>query len=346
MVDPKFSIIVPIYNAEDSIEKLLKDLLRLNYDDYEVLLINDGSTDNTKTIVERAIGCDDRYVLFNKKNEGPGPARNYGINKAQGKYLLFFDSDDCPSANVLKDYDNILKKDDSIDLVISSFTFDTVKNGKVISKKEFLINDHQFFSHSEFQEAIYDLMSNQFMYVVWNKCYRRDIIIDNVILFKNYRSCEDRIFNLEYFKYCNSVKLNPLIEYSYHFDGTRGITNKYSEKKFDTFKDFYLLANTVTDNQDKSGMASLLLKGTLSVLFSILKTKEIDRIKKKKEISLILNDDLILQAKKLAETDTSTKKLTKILFNSPRFVLLPLLRLGAIIEDCAPNVVTNLKKKY
>ncbi|MBU5582460.1 glycosyltransferase family 2 protein, partial [Enterococcus sp. S181_ASV_20] len=268
--------------------------------------------DSTRTIIEQMIDCDDRYILFNKKNEGPGPARNYGIAKSQGKYLLFFDSDDHPSTNILKDYDKILKENESIDLIISSFTFDTVRNGKVISKKEFLISDRQFFSHSEFQEAIYDLMSNQFMYVVWNKCYRRDIIIKNTILFKNYRSCEDRIFNLEYFKFCNSVKLNPLIEYSYNFDGTRGITNRYSEKKFDTFKDFYLLANDVTDNQNNSGMSSLLLKGTLSVLFSILKTKEIDRVKKKKEISSILNDDLILQAKKLAETDTSTKKITKI----------------------------------
>ncbi|MBO0411990.1 glycosyltransferase family 2 protein [Enterococcus hulanensis] len=346
MSTPKFSIVIPIYNAEQEIESLLNNLMAIRYENYEVILVNDGSIDSSRTLIEKKIWFDSRYKLFNKENEGPGPARNYGISKADGQYLLFFDSDDRPSKSILEDYDNIIRNNSSIDLIISSFTFDTLNKGKLVSTKSFLIDEYLYLGQDEFKNAIYDLMNKQFMYVVWNKCYRREIIVKNDLKFKSYRSCEDRIFNLEYFKYCEIVKLNSLVEYSYHFDGTKGITNSYYENKFDTFKDFYVLANKVTEYKDEKGMASLLLKGTLSVLFSILKTNKINRNQKKEEISGILNDQSFLQAKKIAETGTVAKKITKLLFNCPKVILIPALKLGAILEDRAPNLVTILKKRY
>ncbi len=70
-------------------------------------------------------------------------------------------------------------------------------------------------------DDMYQLMNHQLMYVVWNKCYKRELLMEKQILFKNYSSCEDRIFNLNYYEHCQQVILNPKIEYIYDFEGEK-----------------------------------------------------------------------------------------------------------------------------
>ena len=166
----------------------------------------------------------------------------------------------------MSDYDHLLEKSPKADLVVSSFVFVqwTRKNR---FRKENLVTECHYLTHEEFIKDMYQLMNEQLMYVVWNKCYRSDILKNNQILFKTYNSCEDRIFNLHYYEYCHQVIMNPKVEYIYEFEGGKGITNQYRPNKFETFKEFYSLANTVTDDINKDGMAALLLKGQLQLFF-------------------------------------------------------------------------------
>ncbi|MGL9748182.1 glycosyltransferase family 2 protein [Enterococcus sp. DIV0170] len=346
MSNLKFSIIIPIYNAEKTIVKTIKEIRDIAGSDFEVLLINDGSTDNTETVIKTNIKNDTRFLLFNKKNEGPGLARNYGIDYAKGEYLLFFDADDYPKKTILRDYEAIISSYPNLDLIISSFSFRTLDKGKVVDEKDYLVNNHFYESNEAFLFDMYELMNKQLMYVVWNKCYRRDIVVANHIRFKNYRSCEDRIFNLDYYKYSAKVVMNSKIEYIYDFEGGQGITNQYSSDKFRTFKEFYERSNILTNNENKSGMAALLLKGTTSVIFSILETNKINKKQKKLEISSILKDFSIKEAKKIAATDTVAKKVTKLLFNMPRFVLIFVFSSGTFVETKMPGLMAILKRKY
>lgn len=346
MSTPKFSIIIPVYNAEMTITKTIEVLKELDDLTFEVLLINDGSRDNTEKTIKDSIGDDERFLLFTKKNEGPGLARNYGIEHAKGDYLLFFDADDFPEKTILKDYSTVISDNLELDLIISSFTFRTLNQEKIVDEKKYLVDEHIYSSNKEFLADMYELMSKQLMYVVWNKCYRRDIIINHNIRFKNYRSCEDRIFNLDYYKYCSLVVMNPKIEYIYEFDGGQGITNQYNKDKFATFKEFYERGNAITNNENKEGMAALLLKGTTSVIFSILETEEINRKQKKIEINSILNDASIIEARKSAVTDTTAKKITKLLFNMPKPILMLVLSTGSFVETKLPRVMALLKIKY
>lgn len=346
MSTPKFSIIIPVYNAEMTITKTIEVLKELDDLTFEVLLINDGSRDNTEKTIKDSIGDDERFLLFTKKNEGPGLARNYGIEHAKGDYLLFFDADDFPEKTILKDYSTVISDNLELDLIISSFTFRTLNQEKIVDEKKYLVDEHIYSSNKEFLADMYELMSKQLMYVVWNKCYRRDIIINHNIRFKNYRSCEDRIFNLDYYKYCSLVVMNPKIEYIYEFDGGQGITNQYNKDKFATFKEFYERGNAITNNENKEGMAALLLKGTTSVIFSILETEEINRKQKKIEINSILNDASIIEARKSAVTDTTAKKITKLLFNMPKPILMLVLSTGSFVETKLPRVMALLKRKY
>ena len=85
----KFSIVVPVYNVSLYIEKCLNSLKRQKGNSFEVLVINDGSRDNSLEIIEKCVGKDDRFKVYTKENGDISDARNYGINRAQGEYLLF-----------------------------------------------------------------------------------------------------------------------------------------------------------------------------------------------------------------------------------------------------------------
>lgn len=98
---PKISVIVPVYNAEKFLSECIKSVLNQTYKDFELLLINDGSTDNSANICKSFAENDSRIILFNKSNEGVSKTRQFGINKSKGEYIIFIDSDDKVDTNML-----------------------------------------------------------------------------------------------------------------------------------------------------------------------------------------------------------------------------------------------------
>ena len=98
----KISIIVPIYNCEKYLAKCLDSIIRQDYSNLEVILINDGSSDNSKSICEEFCKKDKRFILINKKNEGVSEARNTGLDIASGEYIIFIDADDWIEPNMCK----------------------------------------------------------------------------------------------------------------------------------------------------------------------------------------------------------------------------------------------------
>jgi len=346
MIEPKFSIIVPVYNAQSTIKKTIKTLQALDYDDYEVIIVNDGSTDDTEKLIVTLTEGNPIFQLITTENNGPGIARNIGIEQAKGSYILLFDADDEPSRSILKDYDRLLTDQPEADLIVSSFLFRTMDNEKVVSEKVNQVPDTIYRTHETFLEDMYHLMNQQLMYVVWNKCYRREIVMEQNIRFRNYRSCEDRIFNLEYYQHCQCVVMNPTVEYTYEFVGGKGITNKYHPNKFQTFKEFYLLANDVTNQINKPGMAALLLKGTTSVIFSIYGNSDQTSKEKNREAKKVLADPVILEAKNIALTDSTAKKVTKLLYKLPAPIFLSAVRIGSFVEEKMPGLIAFLKRSY
>ncbi|MDY4307154.1 glycosyltransferase family A protein [Enterococcus mundtii] len=89
MKKPIFSIIVPVYNAEDTIERSINRLQSLEFNDYEVILVNDGSTDKTEQLIHQLVDKNPKFQWVTTKNQGPGFARNEGLNRARGEYILF-----------------------------------------------------------------------------------------------------------------------------------------------------------------------------------------------------------------------------------------------------------------
>ncbi|WP_314065823.1 glycosyltransferase family 2 protein [uncultured Vagococcus sp.] len=346
MKQPFFSIIVPVYNAESSIATLISEIKEISGVDFECILINDGSVDNTEAIILESIKTDQRFSTKTIPNNGPGNARNEGLSLANGEYFIFIDADDKFSSTSLVDYCHLIQDNRDVDLIISSFVIHTMQKGSVINKKDYIIEDKKYQSHNEFIEGVYGLMNRQLLYVCWNKCYRLDIVRDYGISFNSYNSCEDRLFNIAYYHHCSRVITTRKVTYHYYFDGAEGITNKYHDNKFETFKEFYLKTNDLTSNLNKDGTASLYLKGVTSVVFSIHSEKKLSNKEKRKLIKTISKDATVIEAKKISRTESTTKKVTKFIFRCPYPLLYGATYVGSLVERKLPGVIALLKRKY
>ena len=128
---PKISVIVPIYNVEEYLEKCLDSLVNQTLKDIEIILINDGSPDNSEAIVKKYLKKYKEKIIYHKKeNEGQGIARNYGIKLAKGEFISFVDSDDYIDLTMLeKLYNKAIKENSDI---VSSVGFIEVKNHAVL----------------------------------------------------------------------------------------------------------------------------------------------------------------------------------------------------------------------
>ena len=198
---PLVSIIVPVYNAEAYLERCVRSILQQTYENIELILVNDGSTDNSLAACQRFAAEDARVIVIDKPNGGVSDSRNCGIAKARGKYLQFADSDDwlAPEATALL----VQRAEQSkCEFVIAPFY-------RVI-ERILLVNGHikedGKYTIAEFALEMMKAPSNFYYGVMWNKLYRRDIVRENNLQCSPEISwCEDFIFNLQYLCYVKHV---------------------------------------------------------------------------------------------------------------------------------------------
>ncbi|MGL5932161.1 MAG: glycosyltransferase family 2 protein [Cetobacterium sp.] len=171
------SIIVPVYNTEKYLEKCLKSILSQSLKEIEVIVINDGSTDKSDTIIQKYKMIDNRVIVINKKNGGLSSARNAGIKIARGKYILNIDSDDWIEGNYFED---IYRKaeEEKLDIVVTDILWD-YENKKIIYKKDLDIHDNEIINNDIYLDMFF---KDQIYPAVWNKLYKRKLYKDYNIL--------------------------------------------------------------------------------------------------------------------------------------------------------------------
>lgn len=173
------SFIVPVYNQEKDIENFLNTICAVNIPDIEIICIDDGSTDKTSVLLDRAVEKDNRIKAYHIGNRGPGYARNYGISKACSKYIAFCDSDDRIYTDVYeKMYDTI--ESEGKDLVLTNFR-EVFDSGKIVNRT---------YSFSE-ENDHWGLLSQIALYA---KIFSLDFIKRNNITFPDFYQGEDRVF--------------------------------------------------------------------------------------------------------------------------------------------------------
>ena len=207
------SIIVPVYNVEVYISDCIDSILNQTFKDFELLLIDDGSTDDSGNICDSYIVKDSRVKVIHTENQGVSKARNLGMKIAKGKYIMFCDSDDYVEKNWCESlYNNIINNKNSF--IMSAFTVHNQRqdNEEIYRKciegdKTIITNKKEYFSYYKIK-----LIDN-----IWNKIYEKKIVMDNNLMFCETLSLgEDRIFNLDYLR-CTKDRIIIINEPCYHY---------------------------------------------------------------------------------------------------------------------------------
>ncbi|MCI8856247.1 MAG: glycosyltransferase [Clostridiaceae bacterium] len=220
MKDPLVSIIIPVYNAAPYLPACLETVRRQRYENIEILLVNDGSSDSSPHLCDMYARVDSRIKVVDKPNGGVSSSRNLAIEQAQGTYLQFADSDDWLDRNATR---LLVERalETSADLVISHFCR---VNGDKITVSGFL-NQYNVMDQHEFAKRLMEEPASFYYGVMWNKLYRKDIILShNIRCSETLRWSEDFLFNLEYIRYAERFAALETPIY-YYRKNEKSITN-------------------------------------------------------------------------------------------------------------------------
>ena len=197
LMRPMVSIIVPIYNAEQYLRRCVDSILNQEYTDFELLLVNDGSTDASGDICEEYGDQDPRVIVIQKENTGVSDSRNRALDRARGKYLQFLDSDDWITPDATRLFVRAAEEY-GCDMVISDFY--RVVGERLSPKGD--IEEEGVLTREEFAAHMMENPADFYYGVLWNKLYRRDIVEEhNLRMDTDINWCEDFMFNLEYIRY-------------------------------------------------------------------------------------------------------------------------------------------------
>ena len=200
-MNPKISIIVPIYNAQKTLERCIDSILNQDYSDFELLLIDDGSKDDSGEICDIYAAKDKRVRVIHKENSGVSASRNLALQEAKGDYLQFLDADDWITPNATRLLAESMEQN-HCDMVIADF-YRVI--GERLSHKG-SIDEDGVLGREEFANHMMENPADFYYGVLWNKLYKRTIIEKHQLCMNPEISwCEDFMFNLEYIRHCENI---------------------------------------------------------------------------------------------------------------------------------------------
>lgn len=253
---PYFSVIVPAYNVQDLLEHGIKTLTEHqgDFENYEIIVINDGSTDNTKLVAEKLASKDNKIKIINQENKGAGEARNVGVKNAKGEYIVFLDPDDYFSENVLFENYRILKTyNDELNLLIYGYIVENYKFEKLITSTCKQLETKILETKEEFRQYFTEIVDNHFCNQIWTKIYKRQYLIDNKCQFNSYKQGEDLAFNIDVYMNLEKVLISNKIYYHYVRTEKETAMSVFNENQYDIDKKindlFYKLVNHWSGNQ-------------------------------------------------------------------------------------------------
>lgn len=298
------SIIIPVYNVEKYLAQCIESILAQTYTDFELILINDGSTDKSGEICENYAKKDSRVLVVHKKNGGVSSARNIGIEHATGKWINFIDSDDWISP----DYFEKLMQDSQIaDLTFWGFTIHNPDG----SQTEYKPLEQNAYGRKNIELVLAYLKQNQqqieYLGYTWNKLFKTSIIKEKKIKFiENLSTREDEIFTLSYASHINSIKVKSSPSYNY-----RKLNSGLTYKKNST-DEYLILVKQLTEILYQYSNKQLLLAEENSILIHLFNALTADKLFTKSWFRLI--NKFIHQGRILKQQDNITSKKMNLLF--------------------------------
>lgn len=331
IVPPLISIIVPVYNAEKYLHRCIDSILAQTFSDFELLLINDGSKDNSGEICDEYAAKDSRVRVLHKENGGVSSARNRGLDNAKGEWIAFCDSDDwvkdCYLEN-LYGYTN-----ENLDLIISFPTYIyTDGTIKVSEYKEKIVNEQNF-------EEIFVEHSMHQNTSPWSKLFRRVIIERMKIRFcEDMHIGEDLLFLYTYMLTTARIYISSDTNYMYSYDLETSLT-----KRINTFKSEYIGYKNV-----KNVIADLITKRNITSSFSIQRLGWILGFYTRNVLNALYHDSTLIRKQRLETLkDLDVEPYFKYLHipaPKERFLMFLLKNRLYVMYDLVRKIVVKMKK--
>lgn len=235
MNQPLVSVIVPIYNVEKYLYRCLSSIKDQSYPNFEVIMINDGSTDSSRTIALNFQNTDNRFKLIDKENGGLSSGRNYGLSFVNGKYVCFVDSDDFLEKHYIEALLHGFTND--IDIVIGDYV---IYDGK---RKKAYHHGPQYSpgiykTQDDKKKLLLAMFHGSPVMSVWKNMYRVSFLRDNHLLFVSERLvyAEDKLFHVEAYSLANGIKIVDDIIF-YHLIIPGSLSQSYRQNYFEMHKE-------------------------------------------------------------------------------------------------------------
>lgn len=216
----KYSTIIPVFNAEKTLRRCLDVLLQQDYQDVELLLINDGSTDGSESICREYSHRDPRIRVFSQENHGVSSARNLGLQKATGEYILFVDSDDYVEPDYFAKLDKILASGDS-ELVFLSY--------RLVGEKTYTVSmqDEDLVPYEEIPELVAEFLRNQKLNALWSKVFLRRVLKERHLRFDETLDIDEDVnFIFSYILGIKRLRLSADVLYNTTLDNPDSLTRR------------------------------------------------------------------------------------------------------------------------
>lgn len=242
------SVVIPVYNVEKYLKECIDSVLRQTYSSYEIILIDDGSTDSSGSICDEYVSKDDRISVVHKANGGLSSARNAGLEKASGKYVYFLDSDDYITENALEKLVEAAEKDKSDVVFFDAHSFaddgDQFKVSQNYIRKNSYKTDKGAVVFSEMQK------NDEFHSAVPLLFLKKDLLKRNGIFFKDSIYYEDMLFTYQVFCCAEVVSQYKESLYYRRYRSESIMTSKKNEKHFTSFVRVYEEVRSFSENLD------------------------------------------------------------------------------------------------
>ena len=253
----KFSVLIPVYNTKEYLEECLQSVLNQTYQNFEIILVDDGSTDGSSIICDDyKSNYSDKITLIHKENQGLISARRVGIDNATGDYCIFVDSDDYIEKSLLSELNVKLSQDKTIDMLLYSFYY--VHDGKIIKQYSRIAKDGTIWDDSNRKDIIEKLLFSNDVTTIWIKAVKTSFLKSDPTDYSQFykkNMAEDYLQSLYLITYAKKIVYYylPLYCYNYNFTSiSRNYTYSSIEKQNKVHVYFVLMEYLKIWNMDDS----------------------------------------------------------------------------------------------
>lgn len=314
------SIIVPVYNRENKVGSCIASILNQTYTDLELILVDDGSTDNSVAVCEEYAKQDKRIRIIQKENGGVSSARNRGIEEAGGEYLQFVDSDDTIDKEMTQKLYEAVQKNQADEAICGFREIHGRTRGDVIRipQKECVT------TVAKMESEVEHLILNCLLQSCCNKLYKKEKIKE--FFSKDYTYGEDLLFNLAYLKNIETVAFVPKAYYEYDCRG-ESITSSYRENEIEIritlMKEVFAFCETYLEGKQVMGeFADKTMRAVIYSLFDVYQDERLSKTKRKQKIRNYLKEPAIQKASKICRLKNKQQRFCNLLIQKQQGGLL------------------------